>query len=97
MIARLCTTGGNLHRLDLPGINEIGFLEQQEELRRLSQQIDFLIPEKKRPVLKRLPHRSTRGSAALASEPMNIACDRDETPCMLHRQKVGFQTRCHPF
>lgn len=42
MIARVCTTGGNLHRLDLPDMNQIGLLEQQEELRRMSQQIDFL-------------------------------------------------------
>ena len=42
LIARVCTTGGNLHRLDLPDMNQIGLLEQQEELRRLSQQIHFL-------------------------------------------------------
>ena len=42
LIARVCTTGSNLHRLDLPDMNPIGFLEQQEELRRLSQQIHFL-------------------------------------------------------
>jgi len=42
LIARVCTTGGNLHRLDLPDMNPIGLLEQQEELRRLSQQIHFL-------------------------------------------------------
>jgi hypothetical protein len=42
LIARVCTTGGNLHRLDLPDMNQIGLLEQQEELRRMSQQIDFL-------------------------------------------------------
>jgi hypothetical protein len=41
LIARICTTGGNLHRLDLPDMNQIGLLEQQEELRRMSQQIDF--------------------------------------------------------
>src|SRR5271165_2341565 len=41
-IARVRTTGGNLHRLDLPDMNQIGLLEQQEELRRMSQQIDFL-------------------------------------------------------
>ena len=34
--------GGNLHRLDLPDMNQIGLLEQQEGLRRLSQQIHFL-------------------------------------------------------
>src|SRR6266436_5656833 len=42
LIARVCTTGGNLHRMDLPDMNQIGLLEQQEELRRLSQQIHFL-------------------------------------------------------
>ena len=42
LIARVCTTGGNLHRLDLPDMNAIGLLEQQQELRRLSQQIHFL-------------------------------------------------------
>jgi len=42
LIARVCTTGGNLHRLDLPDMNQIGLLEQQQELRRMSQQIDFL-------------------------------------------------------
>jgi len=42
LIARVCTAGGNLHRLDLPDMNQIGLSEQQEELRRLSQQIHFL-------------------------------------------------------
>jgi hypothetical protein len=42
LIARVCRTGSNLHRLDLADINPIGLLEQQEELRRLSQQIHFL-------------------------------------------------------
>jgi Transposase DDE domain len=42
LIARVCTAGGRLHRLDLPDMNPIGLLEQQEELRRLSQQIHFL-------------------------------------------------------
>jgi len=42
LIARVCTTGGNLHRLDLPDMNQIGLLEQQQELRHLSQQIHFL-------------------------------------------------------
>jgi len=35
LIARVCTTGGNLHRLDLPDMNQIGLLEQQQELRRM--------------------------------------------------------------
>jgi hypothetical protein len=30
LIARICATGGNLHRLDLPDMNQIGLLEQQE-------------------------------------------------------------------
>src|SRR6202521_3960551 len=42
LIARVCTTGGNLHRIDLPDMNPIGLLEQKEELRRLNQQIHFL-------------------------------------------------------
>jgi hypothetical protein len=42
LIARVCTTGSNLHRLDLPDMNPIGLVEQQEELRGLSQQIHFL-------------------------------------------------------
>jgi hypothetical protein len=42
LIARVCTMGGNLHRLDLPDMKQIGLLEQQNELRRMSQQIDFL-------------------------------------------------------
>jgi len=42
LIGRVCTLGGNLHRLDLPDMNQIGLLEQQQELRALSQQIDFL-------------------------------------------------------
>ena len=36
LIARICTTGGNLHRFNLPDMNQIGLLEQQEELRHLS-------------------------------------------------------------
>jgi hypothetical protein len=42
LIGRVCTIGGNLHRLDLPDMNQIGLLDQQQELRALSQQIDFL-------------------------------------------------------
>src|SRR6202795_734487 len=42
LIARVCTAGGNLHRWDLADMNPIGLLVQHEELRRLSQQIDFL-------------------------------------------------------
>src|SRR5262249_37369306 len=42
LICRICTTGGNLHRLDLPDMNPIGLSAQQQELRRYCQQIDFL-------------------------------------------------------
>jgi len=42
LIARVRAVGGNLHRLDLPNMNQIGLLEQQEELRHIAQQIDFL-------------------------------------------------------
>jgi len=42
LIARVCTTGSNLHRWDLPDMNQIGLLKQLEELRRMSQQIHFL-------------------------------------------------------
>ena len=42
LIARVCSAGGNLHRVDLPDMNQIGLLAQQQELRRLSQQIHFL-------------------------------------------------------
>src|SRR5262249_40207760 len=42
LICRICTTGGNLHRLDLPDMNPIGLAAQQQELRRYCQQIDFL-------------------------------------------------------
>jgi hypothetical protein len=48
LIARVCTAGGNLHRFDLPDMNQIGLLAQQEELRRLSQQIHFLKGKAKR-------------------------------------------------
>jgi hypothetical protein len=39
LIARVCTSGGNLHRLDLPDMNQIGLLEQQQELRRLLRRV----------------------------------------------------------
>src|SRR6266568_300731 len=42
LVARIRVSGGNLHRLDLPDLNQIGLLAQEEELRRLSQQIHFL-------------------------------------------------------
>lgn len=42
LIARVCTLGGQLHRLELPDMNQIGLREQQDELRRMCQQIHFL-------------------------------------------------------
>jgi hypothetical protein len=42
LISRICTAGANLHRLDLPDMNPIGLLQQQQELRRYCRQIDFL-------------------------------------------------------
>ena len=42
LITRVCTIGGSLHRLDLPDMNPVGLLEQQQELRHLNQQIHFL-------------------------------------------------------
>ena len=42
LIRRICALGGHLHRLGLPDMNQVGLEEQQEELRRMSQQILFL-------------------------------------------------------
>jgi hypothetical protein len=42
LISRICTAGANLHRLDLPDMNPVGLLPQQQELRRYCRQIDFL-------------------------------------------------------
>ena len=42
LISRICTTGANLYRLDLPDMNPIGLSAQQQELRQYCQQIDFL-------------------------------------------------------
>jgi IS5 family transposase len=42
LIARICAVGGQLHRVGLPDINPVGLAAQQEELRRMSQQIHFL-------------------------------------------------------
>jgi hypothetical protein len=42
LISRICTAGANLHRLDLPDMNPVGLLQQQQELRRYCRQIDFL-------------------------------------------------------
>ncbi len=42
LIARICAIGSQLHRMGLPDINAVGLAAQQEELRRMSQQIDFL-------------------------------------------------------
>jgi transposase, IS5 family len=42
LISRICTTGANLHRWNLPDMNPIGLSQQQQEFRRYCQQIDFL-------------------------------------------------------
>ena len=42
LTARLCNLGGQLHRVGLPDMNQVGLGQQQEELRRMSQQIHFL-------------------------------------------------------
>ena len=42
LINRICTAGANLHRLDLPDMNPLGLLQQQQELGRYCRQIDFL-------------------------------------------------------
>ena len=42
LVARICAVGRHLHRLGLPDLKQVGLAEQQEELRRLSQQILFL-------------------------------------------------------
>jgi hypothetical protein len=36
LIARVCAVGGNLHRLDLPKMNQLGLLEQQGPHRSLA-------------------------------------------------------------
>ncbi len=42
LIDRICAMGSQLHRVDLPEINAVGLAVQQQELRRMSQQILFL-------------------------------------------------------
>jgi len=42
LITRICAVGTQLHRVDLPDMNSVGLAAQQEELRRMSQQILFL-------------------------------------------------------
>ena len=42
LIRRICALGGHLHRRGMPDMNQVGLEEQQEELRRMSQQILFL-------------------------------------------------------
>ena len=42
LVARIRVAGGNLHRLDLPDLKQVGLRAQEEEFRRLSQQIHFL-------------------------------------------------------
>ena len=42
LVGRIRVAGGHLHRLDLPDLQQVGLLAQEEELRRLSQQIHFL-------------------------------------------------------
>ncbi len=42
LLARICTVGRHLHRLGLPDLKQVGLTEQQEEFRRMSQQILFL-------------------------------------------------------
>ena len=89
LIARVCTTGGNLHRLDLPDMNQIGLLEQQQELRRMSQQIDFLKgkarAEAKRKklyflLLRRVRRLRKRLLRDLESVGRNLACRSDLPP-----------------
>src|SRR6516165_10301593 len=89
LIARVCTTGGNLHRLDLPDMNQIGLLEQQQELRRMSQQIDFLNgkarAEAKRKklyfqLLRRVRRLCKRLLRDLESVSRNLECRTDLAP-----------------
>lgn len=42
LVDRICAVGGHLHRLGLPDMKQVGLAQQQEELRRMSQQILFL-------------------------------------------------------
>jgi hypothetical protein len=60
LIARVCTTGSNLHQWDLPDMNQIGLLEQLEELRRMSQQIHFLNGKARGEAKRKQPYRQAR-------------------------------------
>jgi hypothetical protein len=89
LIARVCTTGGNLHRVDLPDMNPIGLLAQQQELRRMSQQIDFLNgkarAEAKRKklyfqLLRRVRRLRKRLLRDLESAGRNLECRSDLAP-----------------
>jgi len=100
LIARVCTTGGNLHRLDLPDMNAIGLLEQQQELRRLSQQIHFLNGkvrgEAKRKklyfqLLRRVRRLRKRLLRDLESVRRNLECRVDLPPS---RRLMGQEVLC---
>src|SRR6266481_1581298 len=100
LIARVCTTGGNLHRLDLPDMNPIGLLKQQEELRGLSQQIDFLSGkvrgEAKRKklyfqLLRRVRRLRKRLLRDLESVRRNLECRNDLPPS---RRLMGQEVLC---
>jgi hypothetical protein len=89
LIARVCTTGGNLHRLDLPDMNQIGLLEQQQELQRMSQQIDFLngkarVEAKRKKLyfqlLRRVRRLRKRLLRDLESVGRNLECRTDMLP-----------------
>jgi Transposase DDE domain len=53
LLARICTAGARLDRLGLPNLPAVGLDVQQEELRRLSQQILFLNGKARREGLRR--------------------------------------------
>jgi hypothetical protein len=100
LIARVCTTGGNLHRLDLPDLNQIGLLEQQQEFRRLSQQIHFLNGkvrgEAKRKklyfqLLRRVRRLRKRLLRDLESVRRNLECRNDLPPS---RRLMGQEVLC---
>jgi len=100
LIARVCTTGSNLHRWDLPDMNQIGLLEQQEELRRMSQQIHFLNGKargaaKRKKVyfqlLRRVRRLRKRLLRDLESVRRNLECRADLLPS---RRLVGEEALC---
>lgn len=53
LVERICTLGANLHRLDLPDMEQTGLAAQQRELRAMSQQILFLRGKKGRAQARR--------------------------------------------